>query len=147
MKKTAFALIAAASIATAGCIEFSQKSTSPSGSLRDLAGSWSSTNLIPTADACADFKWNVTEYTGTRAAGTFSAKCAGGLSLEGSAQGTLSGAVITWSAAGIASAPNLPSCAIALNGTAVQRGDEIEVPYSGTTCLGPVSGTEILRRR
>lgn len=147
MTKTGLAFLLTGALAATGCFEFTQKSTSPTGSLRDLAGSWSSTNPIPSASSCADFRWNVTEYTGTTAAGTFSARCDGGLSLEGSAQGRLSGAVITWSAAGIASAPNLPSCAIALNGTAVQRGNEIEVPYSGTTCLGPVSGTEILRRR
>jgi hypothetical protein len=140
-------LVLTAAVAAAGCIEFSQSSTSPSNSLRNLAGSWSSTKLIPDPNACADFKWNVTEYTGTKAAGSFSAKCAGDLSLVGTAEGTLVGSVINWSAAATASAPDLPSCAIQLTGTAVLKDDTIEVPYSGTTCLGAVSGTEILKKR
>lgn len=147
MKNFAFVAAAVLSIATAGCIEFTQKSTGPSTDLRALAGNWSSGNLIPNASSCSNFKWNVTEYTGTTAKGTFSGTCAGNLSFEGSAQGNLVGSVINWSAAAIASAPGLPSCAISLNGTAVMKGDTIEVPYNGNTCLGAVSGTEILRKR
>jgi hypothetical protein len=148
MKKTAlFAAAVSLSLATAGCFEFSQKTTGPSTDLRSLAGQWASGSLIPSPSTCSDFKWNVSEYTGTTAKGSFSATCAGDLKLEGTAQGQLTGSVINWSAAGIASAPNLPSCAISLNGTAVLKDDTIEVPYSGNTCLGPVSGTEILRKR
>lgn len=135
------------SLATAGCFEFTQKTTGPTTDLRSLAGAWSSGNLIPTAASCTDFKWNVSEYTGTTAKGSFSAACAGDLKLEGTAQGQLVGSVINWSAAGIASAPGLPSCAISLNGTATLKGDTIEVPYNGNTCLGAVSGLEILKKR
>ena len=147
MKKTAlFALAASLSVVT-GCIEFSQKTTGPTSNLSALAGNWASGNLIPSPSTCTDFKWNVTEYTGTTAAGTFSATCAGDLKLEGSARGTLVGSVINWSAAGIATAPGLPSCAISLNGTAMLKGDTVEVPYSGNTCLGAVSGTEVLTKK
>jgi hypothetical protein len=38
------------------------------------------------------------------------------------------------------------TCAIALSGVATLETDKIRVPYSGTTCVGPVSGTEVLRR-
>jgi hypothetical protein len=144
---TLFVAAASLSLATTGCIEFTQKTTGPSTDLRALAGSWSSGSLIPSPSSCTDFKWNVSEYTGTSAKGSFSAACAGDLKLDGTAQGQLVGSVINWSAAGIASAPSLPSCAISLNGTAVMKGDTIEVPYSGSTCLGNVSGTEILRKR
>lgn len=148
MKKTAsLAAAACLSVVTAGCIEFTQKTTGPTTDLRSLAGAWSSGNIIPSAASCTDFQWNVSEYTGTTAKGSFSATCAGDLKLEGTAQGQLVGSVITWSAAGIATAPGLPSCAISLNGTATLNGDTIEVPYSGNTCLGPVSGTEILKKK
>ena len=33
-----------------------------------LLGNWTSSNLIPGANACTDFKWNVTEQTGNTAA-------------------------------------------------------------------------------
>jgi hypothetical protein len=146
-KSSSFALAIALALATAGCFEFTQKTTGPSTDLRSLAGAWTSGNLIPSPSSCSDFKWNVSEYTGTSAKGSFSASCAGDLKLEGTAQGQLTGGLINWSAAGIASAPGVPSCAISLNGTATLKDDTIEVPYSGNTCLGPVSGTEILRRR
>lgn len=148
MKKTALTAMAVAlSMATAGCIEFTQKTTTPSTSLSSLAGNWTSGNIIPAASSCTDFKWNVSEYTGSSAAGSFSATCAGNLKLEGTARGNLVGSLINWTAAGLATAPGLPSCAITLAGTATLKDDTIEVPYNGQTCLGAVSGTEILRRR
>jgi len=41
----------------------------------------------------------------------------------------------------------IPACAIALTGTAELGLNSIRVPYSGSTCLGPVSGVEVLNRR
>ncbi len=135
---------------TAACVGFERKSTvtGPSAAgVGALMGSWSSANLVvPSPSACADFKWNVTEQTGTTVKGAFSATCAGDLQLSGTAQGTLSGSTISWSAEGTGSAPILPSCAISLSGTAEIGVDSVRVPYSGTTCLGQVSGVEILRR-
>jgi hypothetical protein len=110
-------------------------------------GNWSSSNIIPTANACSDFKWNVTEQTAATAKGAFSATCAGDLKVAGTAQGSLSGAnTIAWSAQGTATAPGLTACGIALTGTAELTTDSIRVPYSGDTCLGKVSGVEVLKR-
>ena len=133
----------------AGCIGYERKSTlGPSGTgAAALLGNWTSGSLIPQPGQCSDFKWDVTEQTGNSAAGTFSATCAGDLKINGTAQGTLSGSIITWSANATASVPGLNSCPIALTGTAELLVDSIRVPYSGTTCLGPVSGVETLRRR
>ena len=39
------------------------------------------------------------------------------------------------------------ACAITLTGTAELGTDSIRVPYSGDTCLGNVSGVEILKKR
>jgi hypothetical protein len=134
---------------SAACIGFERKSsvTGPSAAgISTLMGNWTSTNIVPTPSSCTDFTWNVTEQTGNSARGSFSARCAGDLQLSGTAQGTLSGSTVNWSAQGTASAPGLSSCNISLTGTAEITVDSVRVPYSGTTCLGNVSGTEVLRR-
>lgn len=136
-------------LAAAGCFGYERKSTltGPSASgISALVGNWSSSNIIPSANTCTDFKWNATEQTATSAKGSFSATCAGELKVNGNAEGTLNGGGISWSAAGKASAPGLPSCDITLTGTAELGVDSVRVPYSGDTCLGKVSGVEILRR-
>jgi len=81
------------------------------------------------------------------ASGTFSATCAGELKIAGTADGVLSGSTVTWNAHANASVPALPSCAISLTGTAELGVDSIRVPYSGDTCLGKVSGVEVLRKQ
>ena len=149
MKNVPLLLILSVAAAAAGCIGFERKTsvTGPSATgISALLGNWSSSNLIPSPNACTDFKWNVTEQTSTTAKGSFSASCTGDLKLSGTAQGTLSGGGISWTAQGIGSAPGLQSCAISLTGTAELGLDSIRVPYTGDTCLGKVSGTEVLRR-
>ena len=142
---TAFAL---AAMLASGCLGYERESTlGPTGTgAAALLGNWTSGNLIPQPGQCSDFKWNVTEQSGTSAAGTFSAVCAGNLQLNGTARGTLSGSVISWTAQANASVPGLASCPISLSGTAELLVDSIRIPYSGTTCLGPVSGIETLRK-
>jgi hypothetical protein len=136
-------------VTVSGCIGFERKSTlGPTATgISALLGNWSSSNLIPAASSCSDFKWSVTDQTSTSASGSFSATCAGDLRVSGTARGQLSGSTITWNAEGNASAPGLTSCAISLTGTAELQTDSIRVPYSGDTCLGKVSGVETLRRR
>jgi hypothetical protein len=149
MKNTALAVALLAATAASACIGVERKSTlGPTATgISALLGTWSSSNLIPAASSCSDFKWSVTEQTGTSASGSFSATCTGDLRVSGVARGQLSGSTITWSAEGNASAPGLTSCAISLTGTAELQTDSIRVPYSGDTCLGKVSGTETLKRR
>jgi hypothetical protein len=131
------------------CIGFEHKSTAAGPSAAGvgaLMGNWTSSSIVPSPSTCSDFKWNVTEQTGTSARGSFSATCAGDLKLVGTAQGTLTGSTISWSAQGTASAPGLSACPIWLTGTAELSIDAIRVPYAGDTCLGKVSGTEVLRK-
>ena len=47
----------------------------------------------------------------------------------------------------IATTPDIPSCNVALSGTAELGVNSIRVTYSGTTCLGPVSGVEVLNKK
>ena len=141
---------AAVAASAAACFNFEHKSTvtGPSAAgANSLMGNWTSSSLIPTPSSCTDFKWNVTEQTGTSARGSFSATCANDLKLTGTAQGTLNGSTIDWSADGVASAAGLSGCNISLRGTAEIGVTTIRVPYTGDTCLGKVSGVEVLSRK
>jgi hypothetical protein len=142
-------LIAAAS--AAGCTGFERESSSTAPTAagsNSLLGAWTSSSVIPSPSTCTDFVWTVSEQTGTSARGSFSATCAGELKLTGVAQGAFTHpTAIAWSASGNATGPGLTSCAISLTGTATLGTDAIRIPYNGTTCLGPVSGIESVRRR
>ena len=151
MKKLAqLALCLAVAGSAAGCFgyETGKSATGPSAAgAGSLMGNWTSSSLIPTPSTCADFKWNVTEQTATAAKGSFSATCANDLKLTGTAQGTISGSAIEWSAQGVANAPGLSGCNITLKGTAELGVTTIRVPYEGDTCLGKVKGVETMSRR
>jgi hypothetical protein len=140
----------ALSVAVAGCTSFEHTSTTTGPSATGVAammGTWASaSNVIPSASTCSDFKWNATEQTATRAKGSFSATCAGDLKVTGTAQGVLTGSDITWSAEGDATTAGI-ACRITLTGTAEIGANSIRVPYSGDTCVGKVSGVEILNKK
>jgi hypothetical protein len=151
MKNYIFASALAFSVAVAGCASFEHTSTTTGPSATGVAalmGTWASaSSVIPSASTCSDFKWNATEQTATAAKGSFSATCAGSLKVTGVAQGTLSGSVITWSAEGDATGSDGIACRITLTGTAEIGANSIRVPYSGDTCVGKVSGIEILNKK
>lgn len=153
MKNYVFATILCfAAAGGSGCVGYSNKTTVTgpgSTAVASLMGNWvsSAASLIPSPSTCTDFKWNPTEQTPNSAKGSFSATCAGDLKVSGTATGTLSGSVITWAANANAATPAMPSCAVLLSGTAELGVDSIRIPYSGTTCLGPVTGVEILNKR
>jgi len=146
-----FVGLAALAMAAAGCTSFDHQSSPSSPTAIGpgaLMGVWTSSTIIPTPSTCTDFKWTVNEQTATSARGNFSATCANTLKLAGTAQGTLQpSGTIDWSAQGTATAPDLPSCAISLTGTAELGTDTIRIPYSGDTCLGKVSGVESVKKR
>lgn len=149
MKRYTF-LVVLTAVMSAGCFSFASK-TSPTSASSQLGGTWLTTQSLPGAsgsiqDSCTNFRWAVTEFTGTTGAGTFSATCLGNVQVVGSARGTLVGTMVNWSANATGTPPGGPSCAIALSGSAILETNRIRIPYSGTTCLGPVSGTEILGR-
>jgi hypothetical protein len=150
MKKTLYAGVCClVAVATSACFGYERKSTPTEPTTTGVAallGSWTSSSAVPSPSTCTDFKWNVNEQTSTSAKGSFSATCANDLKLAGTAEGTLSGSTIRWTAAGAASAPGLPSCNVSLSGTAEIGIDSVRVPYSGDTCLGKVNGVEILKR-
>ena len=150
------AVLLTASVSSSACFEFLTDMFKPSAttttSAQTLVGTWGTTQSLPgssgsLADACVDFTWTVTQYSGSSGSGTFSAKCMGNVQVSGSASGTLSGTTLTWTATATGVAPNVPACAIALSGTAtLESNNKIRIPYAGTTCLGPVSGTEVIQK-
>ena len=150
MKKSFLAIVLAGSTVVAGCTSLEHKSslTEPSAAGNNsLLGNWTSSTLIPTPSTCTDFKWNVTEQTAASAKGSFSASCPGDLKFTGTAEGSLKTPTqIEWSAKANAAGPGLPSCAMALTGTASMGTDSIIIPYAGDTCLGKVQGIETLKK-
>jgi hypothetical protein len=152
MSRYAIALILVAAGASAACFDFATKTSPTPTASNALGGSWTTTQSLPgvsgsLADSCVNFHWTVTSFTGTSGSGTFSATCLGNMQVAGTASGTLSGSTVNWSANATATVPGNPSCAIAISGTAMlEANNQIRIPYSGTTCLGPVSGTEIIKR-
>jgi hypothetical protein len=152
MSRFAIALLLVAASASTACFDFATKTSPTPAASQLLGGSWTTTQSLPgvsgsLADSCVNFQWAVTSFTGTSGSGTFSATCMGNMQVAGSATGTLSGTTLTWSANATATVPGIPSCAIAIAGTAtLEANNQIRIPYSGTTCLGPVSGTEIIKR-
>lgn len=153
MKTYSFACALAVCAAVfSGCVSYENKTTmtTPTGSgVESLIGTWQSAAAagLPSPSSCTDFKWTPSQQTPTSATGSFSATCAGGLKVTGTASGTLSGATIAWTANAVASTPEIASCAVSLTGTAELGVNSIRVPYSGNTCLGPVSGVEILNKK
>ena len=147
-----FAALAVITVVSSGCFDFSRNATSilgPTGSelaVSTLAGTYRSISSIPTADSCTNFAWTVTEKTSNSAKGSFSASCQNNtLQVAGTAQGTQTGNNIAFLVNATAVSGGV-SCAISLNGTAVVETSQVRVPYTGTSCFGNVSGTEILKR-
>lgn len=147
-----FAALAAAAAVSAGCFDFSRNASSilgPTGSelaVTTLGGTYRSISSIPTADSCTNFAWSVTEKTSNSAKGNFSASCQNNtLQVAGTAEGTQTGNNIAFLVNATAVSSGV-SCAISLSGTAVIETNQVRVPYTGTSCFGSVSGTEILKR-
>jgi len=146
-------LICALTILSAGCEFTSRSDTSPVSPTQVtvtpiLLGTWSASTApggLPTPDACTALELVFDQQDGEVYTGTFHAVCADGIELTGTATGTYVDDVVTVTATGTASAAGL-DCAFTLNGTARIMGEQITIEYTGTSCLGPVSGTHVLAR-
>jgi hypothetical protein len=108
-------------------------------------GDWKSASAMA-AQTCGNFKWTITELTGTTAKGTFSATCQDGITLTGTAQGELNGEVLNYSATGTAKS-SAAECPYTLTGTANKEGASyVRVNYTVNTCIGTFSGSELLQK-
>ena len=125
--------------------------TGTTTSTPSLVGTWASSSAAPTLpnpSTCGNFQYQITSQTSSSIAGTFTGTCGGGLGISGNASGQVNGTAVSITVSGTASMPGIPSCPFTLsgNGTIEDNGNTLRVPFSGETCLGPVSGTEVLRR-
>lgn len=123
---------------------------SGSNTTSSLVGLWTSNALpaLPTPSTCGNFQYQIMSQTATSIAGTFSGICGGGATISGNATGQLNGTSVPITMTGTAIIPGVPACAFSLSGAGSidDNGNTLRLPFSGTTCLGPVSGTEVLRR-
>lgn len=122
----------------------------PYNAAQPWVGLWTSNALtaLPNPATCGNLKWTVTNQNGNYLAGEFSATCAGNVTIAGTASGHLDVYVIPMQASGAATAPGVAPCNFSLSGNGyVEDPDTIRIEYSGTTCFGPVSGIERVRRR
>jgi hypothetical protein len=79
--------------------------------------------------------------------GTFTVDCSS-VKVQGTATGQLNGTSVPLTATGTATLFGNPNCSFSISGTGtVVDANTLTVPYTGTTCLGPVQGTETLRKR
>lgn len=74
--------------------------------------------------------------------------CGNGLTISASGNGRLDGTNVTLTLDGSGSMPGVPNCNfnVTSNGQIQDNGNTLYLPYSGTTCLGPVHGTEVLHK-
>jgi hypothetical protein len=114
-------------------------------SAASLLGTWTSVASIGTGPgSCTNFQWALTGQQGNNVSGTFSAVCAS-MTVSGTISGQVDGNEVPYQVSGSVALPVGP-CGFAFSGTARIEGDALRVPYSGTTCLGPMHGEEVLRR-
>jgi hypothetical protein len=155
------AVLIAASMAAAGC-EFKQRSETtdlsavlePTAAIPSLLGTWSTRSSTgPTGapavagdSSCSNFQWTITSQSTTNIAGTFTALCLGNATINGTGTGQINGATVNLNISGNGSMPGLASCPFSVSGTGTMEGDSIRVPYTGSTCLGPLSGTQVIAR-
>ena len=153
IRATAVAAAIGIAALAAACVETRHEGpTSPSEVAKVLAtGNWTSAATAASSalnvGACGNLEWKITSLTDTSASGTFKATCGGGLTLEGSAEGKLNGLTADLKASGTVGGAGV-TCPFSLTGLAVPEGlDKVRINYNGTTCLGPVSGSELLTRK
>jgi len=145
---TAAALLLALG-AGACAVESHSTSIAPSeaAALASMLGTWSSQPVGESVSGCSNFQWKISAQSDNSVSGEFSATCANGISGTGVASGRLNGSDVEFTVTGTANIANVASCPFTLIGVAhVVNSNEARVSYNGTTCLGPLSGEETLRR-
>jgi hypothetical protein len=118
-----------------------------SGDVRSYLGTWSGpATAAPVGQTCAGLLWKITAQTGGQASGEFSATCADDVQLTGTMTATHGETSIPWAATGTAT-KGTTTCPFSMTGTGTFQGtSNILVSYAGTSCNGPVSGSETIKR-
>ena len=152
MKLLRIALIVALAASSTACIDLLKNifnsPTSPSNSddIRSYLGTWAGPTAAPAAQSCGSLLWKITSQTGGQASGDFSATCADGVTLTGTMTATHGETSIPWAATGTATKAGV-TCPFSMTGTGTFQGtSNIVVNYAGTSCNGPLSGSETIKR-
>ena len=153
MKLLKSALIIALAVGSTACFDMFKNifdsPTTPSdtdGDVRSYIGTWTGPTVAPAAQSCGGLQWKITSQTGSQVSGDFAATCADDVKLAGTMTATHSETTIPWAATGTAS-KGAATCPFSMTGTGTFQGtSNIVVNYSGTSCNGPVSGTETIKR-
>jgi hypothetical protein len=117
-----------------------------------LIGTWVSSTLmsaqgtLPSSlSQCSNMQLSITSQTATLATGSLTMACPGNLNVAGTITGRLGAANIPINYKGTATQDG-QNCAFEMNGTGYPLGnDNFRFEYTGTSCLGPIYGTEMLR--
>lgn len=154
MRPRLLSALAAATLVASACGSTTAMSPTPTMNAASLlstslkTGTFASTQAVPSQQGtCGGFSWTISSITATAVSGNFSATCNGSVQMSGSgsAQGSLaSNGTINWTGNATASVPGNSNCAVSLSGTLEPVSTGFRIAYTGTTCLGPVSGTETL---
>ena len=152
MKVRKIALIVALAVASTACGQLfksilgSPTEPTKTGDVRSYLGTWTSTTVAPVAQSCGSMLWKITSQTGGQASGEFSATCADGVTLAGTMTATHGDTSIPWAATGTAT-KGTATCPFSMTGTGTFQGtSNILLNYAGTSCNGPVSGSETIKR-
>jgi hypothetical protein len=146
------ALVFTLGASSAACSQLYEKifnsPTEPSatGDVRSYLGTWAGSTVAPVAQSCGSLQWKITSQTGGQASGDFSAACADGVSLAGTMTATHGETSIPWAATGTATKGTV-TCPFSMTGTGTFQGtSNILISYAGTSCNGPISGSETIKR-
>ena len=153
MKLLRTALILALAVGSTACFDSIKNlftsPTSPSetdGTIRSYLGTWNGPTSAPATQSCGSLQWKITSQNGGQAGGEFSATCADGVTLAGTLTATHSETTIPWAVTGTATKEGT-TCPFSMTGTGTFQGtSNILVNYAGTSCNGPVSGAETIKR-
>lgn len=121
--------------------------TTPTTSIDAFAGTWASVTASTPPTGCGNLKYTITPTSATSANVTFTATCAGNITVTGSGNGTLSGSVVTWTAGGLVGQGGV-NCPFTFtnNKATLESNGQIVVNYTGSVCGIPVSGTETVKK-
>ena len=152
MKLLRIALILTVAVASTACGQLFKSilgsPTEPSNptDVRSYLGTWTGPTAAPVAQSCGSMLWKITSQTNGQASGDFSATCADGVTLAGTMTATHSETSIPWAATGTAT-KGTETCPFSMTGTGTFQGtSNIVLSYAGTSCNGPVSGSETIKR-
>lgn len=128
----------------------SSGTTVTGGPVAAAAGSWASPTIagFPNISACTNLQWQISSESLTSVEGTVSALCGGVVNVTANLTGQMSASdVVNLTATGQAVGLGI-TCQFSLTGVGhIESSDAMRLDYQGATCLGTVSGSEMLRRR